>query len=230
MPRDLGLREALRSGPLLQIALDLVDLELAARLGSKAFELGFDVVEAGTPLIKKHGMAAVERLRRELPRAWIVADTKTADAGALEVEIAHSGGADAVSVLALAGGDVLGEAVRRGRELGVSVWVDMIHVEDVFKKAAELRGLGPDLFLLHVGVDAQARRSLSAEDLEKEVRGLSSSGLLVGAAGGIGGERILRMASAGAVLIVVGGWITRSPDPVSRMREAVDILRRLRRV
>jgi hypothetical protein len=53
----LGRRQLIKkldSGvPLLQIALDIVELEKALDLALEAYSLGFDIIEFGTPLIKK---------------------------------------------------------------------------------------------------------------------------------------------------------------------------------
>jgi 3-hexulose-6-phosphate synthase len=211
--------------PLLQIALDLIDLEYAAKLAETASKAGFDIIEVGTPLLKTHGVEAISRIKRVSGNSIIMVDTKTADAGAFEAEIVGGSGGDAMSVLAIAGNDVIVETISRARDLDVSVWADMIHVVDPVKRAGELRDTGVDLLIMHVGVDIQKRRGITIESLEREIREIIESGYRVAVAGGIRGEAISKMASLGASVIIIGGWITRHHTPSERIYEAVRILR-----
>ncbi|RLF87694.1 Fe-S cluster assembly protein HesB, partial [Thermococci archaeon] len=87
---------------ILQVALDLTDIEQAISIAEKAARGGAHWLEVGTPLIKKEGMRAVELLKRRFPDRKIVADLKTMDTGALEVEMAARHGADVVSILGVA--------------------------------------------------------------------------------------------------------------------------------
>ena len=83
--------------PVLQLALDFVDLERAIHIAEEAVAGGVDWIEAGTPLIKSEGLNAVRALRRHFPNHVIVADMKTMDAGRAEVEVAAKAGATYVS-------------------------------------------------------------------------------------------------------------------------------------
>ncbi len=88
---------------ILQVALDLTDIEQAISIAEKAARGGgAHWLEVGTPLIKKEGMRAVELMKRRFPDRKIVADLKTMDTGALEVEMAARHGADVVSILGVA--------------------------------------------------------------------------------------------------------------------------------
>ena len=65
--------------PILQIALDFVELIRALKLAEEAVDGGADWLEAGTPLIKSVGLDCVRALRKKFPRHTIVADMKTMD-------------------------------------------------------------------------------------------------------------------------------------------------------
>jgi 3-hexulose-6-phosphate synthase / 6-phospho-3-hexuloisomerase len=67
--------------PVLQVALDEVNLHRALGYAREAVAGGAQWVEAGTPLIKSEGMEAVRRLKKEFPDQVIVADLKTIDTG-----------------------------------------------------------------------------------------------------------------------------------------------------
>ncbi|MHC5057818.1 MAG: orotidine 5'-phosphate decarboxylase / HUMPS family protein, partial [Planctomycetota bacterium] len=79
--------------PVLQVALDFVDLERALRCAREAAAGGAGRLEAGTPLIKSEGLDCVRRLHAEFPGTEIVADMKTMDAGRTEMEAAAKAGA-----------------------------------------------------------------------------------------------------------------------------------------
>ena len=74
--------------PVLQVALDFLNLDRAMKAAREAAQGGADYLEAGTPLIKSEGMEAVRALRAEFPDHVIVADLKTLDAGRTEMEAA----------------------------------------------------------------------------------------------------------------------------------------------
>jgi 3-hexulose-6-phosphate synthase / 6-phospho-3-hexuloisomerase len=86
--------------PILQVALDLLEISRAIQIAEESVAGGGDWIEAGTPLIKSEGMMAISRLREKFPDTCIVADMKISDTGALEVEMAAKAGASVVCVLA----------------------------------------------------------------------------------------------------------------------------------
>ena len=85
--------------PVLQLALDFVDLPRALQVAEEAVAGGADWLEAGTPLIKSEGLQAVRELKARWPDHVVVADMKTMDAGRAEVECAAKAGAQVVGVL-----------------------------------------------------------------------------------------------------------------------------------
>ncbi|MEJ2365223.1 MAG: orotidine 5'-phosphate decarboxylase [Deltaproteobacteria bacterium] len=74
--------------PILQLALDFVDLKRALKNAQAGIAGGVDWLEAGTPLIKSEGLKAVRELRALSPQTTIVADMKIMDTGRVEVEAA----------------------------------------------------------------------------------------------------------------------------------------------
>ena len=49
--------------PILQLALDFVDLSRAVKVAEEAVGVGVDWIEIGTPLIKSEGLNAVRKMR-----------------------------------------------------------------------------------------------------------------------------------------------------------------------
>ena len=143
--------------PVLQLALDLMQLGRAVAIAHEAVDGGADWIEAGTPLIKSEGAEAVRTLRREFPGRKLIADTKTMDVGAFEVEIMAKAGADVVTVLGLAEDSTIEEAVMAGRKYGADIMVDMINVPDKVSRAKEVEKLGVAYICLHMGIDTQMK-------------------------------------------------------------------------
>lgn len=196
--------------PVLQVALDLVQLNRAVAIAEEAVAGGADWIEIGTPLIKSEGADAVREIRKRFPHAKIVADTKTMDVGGAEVEIMAKAGADIITVLGLASDSTVEEAVLVGRKYGAEVMIDMINVADRVKRAKEVEALGASYVCLHMGIDAQMKgEEPSAEILRKVVASVS---IPVAVAGGITADTVKGYISNGAFDIIVGGGIIKVPD------------------
>src|SRR5437870_11703481 len=101
--------------PVLQVALDHMHLKRALLAAKEAVEGGADWLEAGTPLVKSEGMEVVRQLKKLFPGRTIVADLKTMDTGALEVEMAAKAGAAVVAVMRGTDYATILEAVRAAR-------------------------------------------------------------------------------------------------------------------
>jgi HEAT repeat protein len=72
LPSDVSRRRTayrrLRGQRRLQVALDMHDLDEATTVAVAAAEAGADFLEVGDPLIKRVGLAAVEHLKRNVPK------------------------------------------------------------------------------------------------------------------------------------------------------------------
>jgi len=214
--------EGIRRRPILQVALDLLELERAIAIAREAVLGGADWVEAGTPLIKSVGMEAVRRLRAEFPDREIVADMKIADTGTLEVEMAAKSGSSIVCILATADDEVVREAVRAKHLYGVRIMADLINSPDPVARAGELEEMGVDIIAAHAGIDQQMV-GLTSVDLVKELAGKISVPIAV--AGGLDAASAAEAVRSGAGIVIVGGNIVRSGDVTAstkRIRKAID--------
>nr|QNO58001.1 3-keto-L-gulonate-6-phosphate decarboxylase UlaD [Methanosarcinales archaeon ANME-1 ERB7] len=208
---------------ILQVALDLLELKRAVEIGKESIEGGADWLEVGTPLIKSEGMNAIRTLRDAFPDVTIVADMKTMDTGAIEVEMAAKSGASVVSILAVADNAVIDEAIKSARKYGVAIMVDLINAEDPVRRAKELEGLGVDYVCVHVGIDQQMQ-GMDTLNLLKKVSAELNTPLAV--AGGVDAELASEAVSLGADVIIVGGNITRSAEvkeSTAKIRESMDL-------
>lgn len=196
--------------PVLQVALDLMQLNRSIVIAHEAVDGGADWIEAGTPLIKSEGAEAIRALRREFPEKKIIADTKTMDVGSFEVEIMAKAGADIVTVLGLADDATIEEAVMAGRKYGAEIMVDMINVPDRVERAKQVEKLGAAYICMHMGIDTQMRgEEPPIEVLRKIVESVS---IPVAVAGGITAENAGEYVEAGATDVIVGGAIIKTGD------------------
>lgn len=198
---------------LLQVALDVTRVEDALSIALMARENGADIIEAGTLLIKSAGVSSVKSIKqvcRDLP---VVADMKVLDTGAEEVELAARNGADVVTVSALAHDRTILDAVIAARNHGVKIMVDFIHVKDPLDRGMDLCELGVDYLCIHRGIDAVKAGAMRMDEMVKIIKALSSScNIPIAVAGSIDDSNICELVRAGARIIVVGSYITRSAD------------------
>ncbi len=196
--------------PVLQIALDLMQLNRAVVIAHEAIDGGADWIEVGTPLIKSEGAEAVRTLRREFPGKKIIADTKTMDVGGVEVEIMAKAGANIITVLGLSEDSTIEEAVMAGRKYGAEVMVDMINVQDKVQRSKEVEKLGVAYVCLHMGIDTQMKGEEPPIDILRKV--VETVSIPVAVAGGITAESVGQYVEAGATDIIVGGAIIKTGD------------------
>ncbi len=195
--------------PILQLALDFVDLRRAFKVAEEALRGGVDWLEAGTPLIKSEGLNCVRELKRRFLGVPIVADMKTMDTGSIEVEAAAKAGADVVIIMGLADNSTVREAVEAARRVGAKIMVDLMNVNDMPSRAVELERLGVNYICVHVGIDQQMR-GMKPLDVLKQV--VDVVNVPVAVAGGINSETAAKAVEAGASIIIVGGAITKAEN------------------
>lgn len=208
---------------ILQVALDVLGLERAIEIGKESVEGGADWLEAGTPLIKSEGMNAIRTLRDAFPDVKIVADMKTMDTGAIEVEMAAKSGASVVSILAVADNAVIEEAIKSARKYGVAIMVDIMNVDDPVRRAKEMEEMGVDYVCVHVGIDQQMQGMDTLSLLEKVSAAINTP---LAVAGGVDAEIASEAVNLGADVIIVGGNIVRSAkvkESTIKIRENMDL-------
>jgi len=208
--------------PILQVALDEVELKRAINIAREAVAGGADYIEAGTPLIKSEGMNAVRTLKEDFKEHVVVADMKTMDTGAIEVEMAIKSGAGVVSILGACDDSTVQDAVRSAGKYGGKLMVDLINVPDPVVRAVRLQELGADIICVHVGIDQQMVGK-DPLDILKEVRKAVS--IKIAVAGGLDTDSAAAAVALGADIVIVGGNIIRAKDVTAsarRVRQAID--------
>lgn len=194
--------------PILQVALDFMHKKRALQAAREAVEGGADWLEAGTPLIKSEGMEVVRELKRAFPDKVIVADLKTMDTGAFEVEIAAKAGAEVISVMVVTDNATVLEAVKAARRYGAKIMGDLMAVKNKAKRAKEVEALGVHYLCHHVSIDEQ----MIARTPLQELKALSEAvSIPIAVAGGLNSESVAQAMEAGATIIIVGGAIIKEP-------------------
>ncbi len=205
----------------LQVALDFINLSQALRAAREAVAGGATWVEAGTPLIKSEGMAAVRALREEFPALTVVADLKIMDAGRAEVEMAAKAGAQVVTVLAAASDETIAECVEAGRNYDALVQVDLIGCRTPVERARRAEELGAAIVGIHTAIDEQM---VGADPMDalRSVRDAVDCRIAV--AGGINSETAPEAVKAGADIVIVGGAIIKAPDATAAARAIAEAM------
>ncbi|MCF6155194.1 MAG: bifunctional hexulose-6-phosphate synthase/ribonuclease regulator [Candidatus Brocadia sp.] len=212
---------------ILQVALDFVDLHRAVKVAEAAIEGGADWLEIGTPLIKSEGMNAVRHLRKLFPGRTLIADMKTMDAGRAEMEIAAKAGADIAVVMGNAPASTIRECIQAGKNYGIKICVDCINDTDIEGRVADIEKWGADYIAVHTAIDDQMHGKTPFDTLRHVC---SKIKIPVAVAGGINSENVVDAVSAGASVVIVGGYISKSKDVKIATETIKNAIRENRRI
>jgi len=206
--------------PLIQLALDSLDVNQTLRLASLAANY-VDIFEIGTPCIKHNGVSLVRELKKRFPSKLILVDLKTMDAGEYEATPFYAAGADICTVLGVSGLPTIAGVIKAANAHNAEVQVDLINVPDKVSCARESAKLGAQIIGVHTGLDAQAAGQTPFADLSA----ISKLGLPVriSVAGGIKQATVQQVARAGANIVVVGAAIYGAASPADAAKEIFEL-------
>jgi 3-hexulose-6-phosphate synthase/6-phospho-3-hexuloisomerase len=210
--------------PVLQVALDFLELSRAIGAAREAWNGGATWIEAGTPLVKSEGLESIRALRREFPRAYLIADLKTLDAGRTEFEAAAKAGANCATVCVTDSDATVLECIEAGRNYGIDVCVDLMALRghEAVDLVRKLEEWGAHHVCLHLPIDDQMR----GRAVTGELRRLRSQARLpIAVAGGINSETAAEVVKSGADIVIVGGAITKSADAEAATRAILKAMR-----
>lgn len=201
--------------PVLQVALDFVNLKRALGVAKQVVDAGADWLEAGTPLIKSEGIEVIRTLRKNFPRLPLIADLKIMDVGKVEAEMAFKAGADMVCVMGVASDSTIQECVDAAHNYGGKVVVDLMNVPSIIERAKEVEAMGVHVVEVHISIDDQMRGKDPLAFIEKISEKLS---IPLAVAGGINSETAAPLVNAGVSVLIVGGAICKDKDPAAATR------------
>ena len=165
------------------------------------------IIEAGTPYIKREGIAGI-RLIRRLWRGLVVADLKVTDGANEEVRLAYSVGANAVTATGTAPEETLDFFNEVCEQFGILSMIDMLGQDNPLRKLMPLK-YKPKAVVIHKGRDEEAnpRSIIRYKDINK-VR--SKYGVLISIAGGLDQDSVRKAYFNGADIAVLN--IVKSSD------------------
>lgn len=199
----------------LQVALDN-DLKHGLSI-LEAVRPYIDIAEIGTPFVFREGISAAHHLRQAFPDVTLLADFKIMDAGEEEASIAFEAGCDIVTVLGVTQDSTIRGATRAAQRYGRQVMVDLMQVADKPARARTLLDMGCHYLCVHTAFDLQASGAAPLADLERLRRELGEYAPLA-VAGGVSLQTIDQVAALKPAIVVVGGAITRAPNPAEAAR------------
>lgn len=173
-----------------------------------------DIVEVGTPVLKRFGASAITTARELAPGLPILADTKTVDGGALEADLVFGAGANLMTVLSVASPATLEVVAARALEHGGHVVVDTI--TESGRDALLPAALDDPGAFAYVAVHAPYDMRVSGRAITSHidaVRTMHAAGWRVSLAGGVGPDTIEAVADVAPEIVVVGTAITQADNP-----------------
>jgi 3-hexulose-6-phosphate synthase len=209
--------------PIVQVAIDVLDIDAALRVAEAAVRAGVDWLEVGTPLVTFAGTAAIGAIARAFPEKPVLADYKTMDGARKYVLETKAQGGHLSTVCAQAADATVRAAVEAGREADIAVVCDLINAPNVATRAAEVEAMGVDAVYIHWGADQKAADSSRDPQLD-----LAAVVSVVQVPVGIAtwsAEDAVRAVRGGAGILVIGYPIIGQPDMEDGLRRYVDAVK-----
>jgi 3-hexulose-6-phosphate synthase len=182
-----------------------------------------DIVEVGTPLLKRFGLGVLPTIRELAPDADILADSKTVDGGAQESAMLFDAGANYITALSCASAATLTTVSDQAQRRGKHVVLDTLTEANPPAVMERELPAAVSVIALHTGTDARLAGHASAGEsfgLVDAMRGKRALAL----AGGIGLETFEAAAATHPDIIIVGRAITAAEDPAAVTAWMKDVL------
>ena len=195
---------------LLQVAFDKPEhLALMSRVAAFA-----DIIEVGTPVLKRFGLSAISTARELCPDRLVMADTKTVDGGQLEARMVFGAGAAFMTVLSSTSRATHNAVHEVAAEFGASVVVDTITEsgKPVLIPADLTFPASFAYVAVHSPTDARLAGDTSTRHIDA-VKEMRDRGYRVSLAGGIGPDTLEAVLAVEPDIVVVGSAITEAPNP-----------------
>ncbi len=194
----------------LQLAVDAAEhLALIPRVARY-----FDLIEVGTPLLKRFGVGAVATVAELSGRRPVVVDTKTADGGEAEARMVFGAGAVMMTVLASAAPETAYVTLAVAAEFAADVVFDTV-VGPAPSVIAPDRGPSATgrWVGLHSSFDSRSGVQAGPGGHIADVVALRRRGFSVSLAGGIGPDNFAAVVESAPEIAVIGSSVTAAEDP-----------------
>lgn len=165
----------------IQLALDLLDRQQALKVVREAGPY-IDIIEVGTSLLKRCGIAIVEEIRAICPDKPLFLDMKIIDGPEREATLMARCGAEYYSMLAVASDTAVKKVLAIAGENQARVVFDLQSVADPVQRALALQTLGATMLCVHKNADCGDDPEAAFREF-LDVR--EATGLPIALAGGI---------------------------------------------
>jgi 3-hexulose-6-phosphate synthase len=209
--------------PVVQVAIDVLNIDEALRIAEAAVHAGVDWLEAGTPLITFAGTSCIGALARAFPGVPVLADYKSMDGVRKYFLEAAKQGGHLATVCGVASDASVQTAVAAGREAEVSVVCDLYAAHDVPGRAAEVEAIGVDSVYVHWGAD---QRSLDPDrDPQADVAAVVERVRIPVGVATFSVEDGVRAIRQGAGIVVIGFPLIGEKDVEGALRQYVEAVK-----
>ncbi len=172
-----------------------------------------DIIEVGTPTLKRLGLAAISTVRELAPEVPVLADTKTIDGGEQEADMVFNAGAMFMSVLTCAPPATVRATSTVAARYGAYIVLDAI--AGGFAEPAMATGLAQRCAYVvsHSSVDARTEGAAPVADHIAQVSQFHQLGYRVALAGGISKRNLSAAVEAAPDVLVIGRAVTNARNP-----------------
>lgn len=210
----------------LQLAMDGAydgrTVEEAVSILSNGVQEQVDIIEVGTSMIYRWGMAGVQAMKQHFPHKLILADMKIMDGGGKAAAMACRLGADIVTALGVSHPETIRNVTQAAHANGGKVMVDFMCVKDIEKQIAFCESIGVDYICAHYAVDMQEK---GANDAHLELIAQSLHRCQLAIAGGINAENVIPLLTCAPAIVISGKAIYAAADPSKEAKKIKDQLR-----
>ncbi|WP_375090282.1 3-hexulose-6-phosphate synthase [Peribacillus sp. RS7] len=193
----------------IQLALDRMNMGEAIEM-ARTVESSIDWIEVGTSLIKEFGTNSIKEMRKHFPDKKIVADMKTMDNAAYEMDLCFQGGADVATVMGAASDVTIQKCLEKALEYNGQIMIDLLNVSD--SRLEQLRIYNQAIFCEHVSKDSQEIADHAMIHMRNHAGSMSA------AAGGITLSSLPVMIRRGVDVLIIGSAITQAKNPAEAAR------------
>lgn len=205
----------------LQAAIDRVSLHDAIEI-AKRLDGIVDIIELGTSIVKDYGLEALKVENFKLGSSKLLLDLKTIDEGKYEFVKGFETSADILTVMGSSALDTIKQTYNVTQAFNKDILIDLIETND--QKIDQMAEYKKAIFGLHHSKDSVDSYDAvaSIEKFSKKHPNIKN----IAVAGGIDIEQAGKIAKQGiADIIIVGGKIAGSSDPVKAAKEFMEVIR-----
>ena len=205
----------------LQVAIDRVPLDRAIEI-ARSLDGKVDIIELGTSIVKDYGLEALKQADFHLDNSDLLIDLKTIDEGKYEFNKGFETSADILTVMGSSSNGTLKQTYQIAQDVKKDIFIDLMEISD--DKLNQMPALPDAIFGLHHSKDSV--ESFDAVDTIKQFHNEHSQISRLAVAGGIDIEQAKKIAEQGiADIIIVGGKITGTSDPVSAAQKFMEAIK-----